>query len=428
MKYLLLNQCFYPDVVATAQHLTDLATELSARGHDVTVIASDRGYDDPSIHFSRRETWQNIRIIRLPSLSLGKSSRWQRALNFASFMIVCALRLLMMRRFDVVVALTSPPLISFLGALFVRLKGGKFCFWVMDLNPDEAIAAGWLDQESRVARVLQWMLRYSLRQAEQTIVLDRFMRERVIAKGATAERVVIIPPGSIDDAMRFSREGREAFRREHGLGDRFVVMYAGNHSPCHPLDTLLEAALKLKARDDVAFRFVGGGSEQAKVKEFAIRHELSNVKCLPYQPLSELSKSLSAADLHVVVMGDEFVGIVHPSKIYNVMAVGAPVLYVGPEVSHVTDIAMQTEQDFFLHRHGDVDGVVTSVGTLMLRGKGERDFADLKRDFSKQNRSQFSQEVVLPQLVSAIGGNTVENLFRSLPDSDNRLTDYHAAH
>ena len=419
MKFLLLNQCFYPDVVATAQHLTDLATELSARGHDVTVIASDRGYDNPQARFPRHESWRNIRIIRLPSLPLGKSSRWQRALNFASFMIVCASRLLVMRRFDVVVALTSPPLISFLGALFVRLKGGKLCFWVMDLNPDEAIAAGWLHDRSIVARMLKRMLGYSLKLADRTIVLDRFMQERVIAKGATAERVAIIPPGSIDDAVKFSIDGREAFRHEHGFADRFVVMYAGNHSPCHPLDTLLEAALRLKTREDVAFCFVGGGSEYAKVKQFAIRHELSNVKCLPYQPLNELSNSLSAADLHVVVMGDEFVGIVHPSKIYNLMAVGAPVLYVGPEVSHINDIATQNGGRFFLHRHGDVEGVVASVCAISeeLREPGHK---NLKHDFSKQ--------IVLPQLVSAIGGNTVENLFRSLPDSDNRLTDYHAAH
>jgi glycosyltransferase involved in cell wall biosynthesis len=422
LKFLLLNQCFYPDVVATAQHLTDLATELSARGHDVTVIASDRGYDDPQTRFPRRQTWRNIRIIRIPSLSLGKSSRWQRALNFASFMIVCAMRLLVMKRFDVVVALTSPPLISFLGALFVRLKGGKFCFWVMDLNPDEAIAAGWLDEGSIVARGLKWMLRYSLRHAERTIVLDRFMKERVLVNGAMEERVSIIPPGSIDDAVKFSREGREAFRREHGFEDRFLVMYAGNHSPCHPLDTVLEAALRLKARDELAFCFVGGGSEHAKVKRFASRHELGNVKCLSYQPLEGLAGSLSAADLHLVVMGDEFVGVVHPSKIYNVMAVGAPVLYVGPGASHVVDIAMQNGGRFFLHRHGDVEGVVASVieGFTKLREQRDRDLTDLKTNYSKQT--------VLPQLITAIGGNTVENLFRSLPDSDNRLTDYHAAH
>ena len=134
MRILLLNQCFYPDVVSTAQHLTDLATALTARGHEVTVIASDRGYDDPTKRFKRRERWNDIEIIRIPSFSLGKNSRWRRAFNFGGFLFVCALRLLMLRRFDVVVALTSPPLISFLAALFVKLKGGSFCFWVMDLK------------------------------------------------------------------------------------------------------------------------------------------------------------------------------------------------------------------------------------------------------------------------------------------------------
>jgi glycosyltransferase involved in cell wall biosynthesis len=413
LKILLLNQCFYPDVVSTAQYLTELATELSARGHDVTVIAGDRGYDDPSLRFPRRETWKNIEIIRIPSLSLGKSSRWRRAANFGSFAIVCALRLLLLRRFDVVVALTSPPLISFLGALFVRLKGGSFCFWVMDLNPDEAIAAGWLAEDSVATRCFQWMLRYSLKHATQTIVLDRFMKDRVLAKGADARRVTIIPPWSHDDAVEFSFEGREAFRREHGLSDRFVVMYAGNHSPCHPLDTLLDAALKLKDCEDIAFCFVGGGSEQTKVRDFALQHELSNVKCLPYQPLDQLAGSLSAADLHVVVMGDEFVGIVHPCKIYNIMAVGAPALYIGPQPSHVTDIA---SHNIFLTRHGDVGSVAESI--LLAREQQGR----------VKGTETFKKQRILPQLVNAIGGNSFENLFRPLPDSDNRFVDYHAAH
>lgn len=417
MKVLLLNQCFYPDVVATAQYLTDLAEELSARGHEVTVIASDRGYDNPSLRFPRRESWKNIRIIRIPSLSLGKSSRWQRVVNFATFVIVCALRLLLLPRFEVVVALTSPPLISFLAALFVKLKGGSFCFWVMDLNPDEAIAAGWLKERSLVARLFQWMLGYSVKQAARIVVLDRFMRERVLAKGAKAERVMIIPPWSQDDAVGFSFVGRESFRREHGLADQFVVMYSGNHSPCHPLDTLVGAALKLKAREDIAFCFVGGGSELVKVRDFALRHKLSNVKCLPYQPLDQLANSLSAADLHVVVMGDEFVGIVHPCKIYNIVAVGAPVLYIGPQPSHVTDIASHNESTgIFLTRHGDVNSVAESI--LFAREQQAR----------LTETRIFRKERILPQLVNAIGGTNVENVFRALPDSDNSLTDYHAAH
>ena len=347
-------------MVSTAQHLTDLATTLAARGHEVTVIASDRGYDDPATRFKRREHWNGIDIIRIPAVSFGKGSKWRRLLNFGSFMLLCSLRLLVLRRFDVVVALTSPPLISFLAALFVKLKGGSFCFWVMDLNPDEAIAAGWLEQHSATSRVLQRMLTHSLDVAARTIVLDRFMQERVVAKGIDASRVAIVPPWSHDDHVLYSPAGREEFRRQHSLSDKFVVMYSGNHSPCHPLDTLLGAARALEGESEVVFCFVGGGSELVKVREAA----LSNVKCLPYQPLNELSSSLSAADLHVVVMGDEFVGIVHPCKVYNILSIGAPVLYIGPEPSHVTDIAAQHGQ-FFLARHGDPDAVAKAVSNAM---------------------------------------------------------------
>src|SRR5713101_7686711 len=193
MNILLLNQCFYPDVVSTAQHLTDLAVELANRGHRVTVVTSDRGYDDPATRFPRRETWKGIEIIRISSLALGKESVLRRAVNFGSFLINCAARLLLLGRFDSVVALTSPPLISLLGALFVKVKGGRLFFWVMDLNPDEAITAGWLKESSLLAKTLEAFLRYSFRHAERIIVLDRFMKKRILAKGISEQRIVVLP-------------------------------------------------------------------------------------------------------------------------------------------------------------------------------------------------------------------------------------------
>ncbi len=394
MKVLFLNQCFYPDVVATAQYLTELASELSTHGHDVTVVTGDRGYDDPAVRFSRREVWKGIKIIRIPSLSPGKETKRRRALNFASFLTLCFLRLLTLRRFDVVVALTSPPLISFLASLFVKLKGGRFCYWVMDLNPDEAIAAGWLLEESLTTRVLQWMSTYSLKQAAHMIVLDRFMKNRILGKGVDAEGLAIIPPWSLDDAVCYSAAGRDVFRKTHGLTDKYVVMYSGNHSPCHPLDTLLDAALALKAQAEIVFCFVGGGSEQVKVIDFASRHSLLNIKCLPYQPLSELSSSLSAADLHVVVMGEGFVGIVHPSKIYNIMSIGAPTLYIGPEPSHITDIASQNNgRKFYLTRHGDVSAVIASI---LDSARNQSSYASNGGDES------FSKQTLLPQITKLL--------------------------
>ncbi len=398
MKVLLLNQCFYPDVASTAQHLTDLAVALAGKGHEVTVIASDRGYDNTANRFPRRETWKGINIIRIPSLAFGKSSKWRRALNFASFLFVCALKLLLLPRFDVVVALTSPPLISVLGSLFVLVRGGRFLFWVMDLNPDEAIAAGWLNEKSLTARALLRFLTYSLKHAERIIVLDRFMRQRIIDKGIAEEKLAVIPPWSHTDSVAYDAAGRAAFRAAHDLSDKFVVMYSGNHSPCHSLDTLLGAARKLAGHSNIAFCFVGGGSEYDKVKAYAQQHKLRNTLCLPYQPLNELSKSLSAADLHVVVMGNSFTGIVHPCKIYNILEIGSPVLYVGPTTSHIVDVISKLEDHDLVcsARHGDVDSVANYIV-----GGAER-LTDRRSPSAIKVAATFSREALLPRIVGVI--------------------------
>ena len=398
MKILLLNQCFYPDVMATAQQLTDLAVGLVEKGHDVTVVTSDRGYDNPAQRFPKRETWKGIKIIRIPSLALGKQSKWRRMVTFASFMANCSLRLLLMRKFDAVVALTSPPLISFLGSVFTRVKGGKFYFWVMDLNPDEAVAAGWLREGSTSAKFLQRLLRSSLSHSEKVIALDQFMKDRIVAKGVPAENVVVLAPWSHDENARFDEQGREEFRRRHQLDGNFVVMYAGNHSPCHPLTTLMEAAHRLSDHKEIVFAFVGGGSEQQRVRDFAKTNGLSNVRCIPYQPFKDLAATLSAADLHTVVMGDPFVGIVHPSKIYNLVSVGSPFLYVGPAESHISRIASRINGggSAFVARNGDVDAVVDHILKLSNseRRAGRYNFPELS--------NAFSRKTLLPQMIEVL--------------------------
>jgi colanic acid biosynthesis glycosyl transferase WcaI len=162
--------------------------------------------------------------------------------------------------------------------------------------------------------------------------------------------------------VHYDERGRDRFRASHGLAGKFVVMYSGNHSPCHPLDTVLEAARALRSEPDIMFVFVGGGIEFRKVADFAERHGLRNVQCLPYQPLEALAGSLSAADLHLVVMGDPFVGIVHPCKIYNVLAVGSPCLFVGPARSHVSELASRLPRNTIsCAQHGDVAAAIDCI-------------------------------------------------------------------
>jgi glycosyltransferase involved in cell wall biosynthesis len=385
MKILLLNQVFYPDVAATAQYLSDLAAALAERGHEVTVISSRRGYDHSGATFPARETWRGVKIIRVFSTRFGKGAKWRRAADFASFLVSCCVRLLRLPRQDVVMALTTPPLISFLGAWRAKLKRERFCYWVMDFNPDEAIAAGWLRADSSAAKWLERMSRFSLRRADKIIALDRFMRDRIVAKQIATEKVAVIPPWPLDQQVAFDAAGRETFRSAHGLAGKFVVMYSGNHSPVHPLDTLIKAADRLRDQTQFVFCFVGGGSEFLRVKKCAEQNP--RILCLPYQPLDKLSGSLSAADAHVVVMGDAMLGLVHPCKIYNILTVGAPVLYIGPEPSHVTEIlsGLKPARPWASVRHGAEAELVNQIHQLQQDGSGN------ERQPTAETEAKYSQ-------------------------------------
>jgi colanic acid biosynthesis glycosyl transferase WcaI len=398
MRITLLNQTFHPDVGSSGQHLTDLALSLAARGHKVTVITSRRAYDDPGQIFPKQEDWRGMRIYRVFNTGFGKRAKWRRAADFASFLISCSGRLCRLPKQDLVVALTSPPLVSALGAWFARVRGGRFCYWVMDLNPDEAVAAGWLDSGSLAARSLERISRYSLRRASTVVVLDRFMQQRILDKGIDGRKVGVLAPWSHDSEVRFDVEGRNRFRTAHGLQNKFVVMYSGNHSPCHPLDSILSAARALAQQKDVAFCFVGGGSEFVRVKQFSAEHGLTNITCLPYQPLDQLAGTLSAADLHLVVMGNPFVGLVHPCKIYNILRVGLPLLYVGPRPSHVTELLEAGSHSFPCRfaRHGEVNPIIEHIlglkkNRLQINGN---EFKPLARRFSK--------EILLPQMIEML--------------------------
>ncbi len=398
MRVLLLNQCFHPDHVSTAQHLSDLALELAKAGHRVTAVAASRGYDDPSRRFPTHETWQGIDIHRIWTPGLGKRAKWRRLVDFAVFWLNAARILLLLPKHDVTVCLTSPPLISTLGTLVAKWKGGAIVPWVMDLNPDEAVAAGWLNEGGMVERVLTLVQNWSFRQASRIIALDRFMAERLQAKGVRAEVIHTDAPWSHDQAVSYDEAARAAFRSKHGLTDKFVVMYSGNHSPCHPLDTVLAAAQALVDDPRIHFLFVGGGSEFQKVRAFQSDQALSNITTLPYQPIAEISGSLSSADLHLVVMGNPFVGIVHPCKIYNILMLGIPFFFVGPERSHGGDLVKRLDDPHYARLIPQ--GAVTQL-TEELRAAAERGHQSTNAAAQKV-AAEFSQQRLCPQLVDVI--------------------------
>lgn len=394
LRILLLNQAFHPDHVATALVLSDFALALAARGHDVTVVSSSRSYDTASQRYPSREEWQGVNIRRIWTPGLGKASKWRRVVDFASFWFSATLTLLRLPRFDVTVCLTSPPLISTLGTLAATVKGGAVVPWIMDLNPDEAVAAGWLRAGSLPERIMTRLQNWSFSKAARIIALDRFMADRLTAKGVPPEIIHVDPPWSHEEVVSYDVEARKQFRDRHSLTGKFVVMYSGNHSPCHPLDTILAAADALKSEKHIHFLFVGGGGEFKKVEDFQKDRSLQNITTLPYQPINQLSGSLSSADLHLVVMGDPFVGIVHPCKIYNILSLGIPFLFVGPPDSHVGDLARQLDDTKYarMGRHHDIESLCRHIREAAAAGtlpQNER---------AKSIASAFARSRICPRL------------------------------
>ncbi len=366
--FLLISQVFVPDPAAVGQHMADVAREMARRGYPVRVLTSARGYEDPAARYASRENYHGADVVRLPFASFGKKSILTRLVGTISFMGQILIRALLERDLGAIFFSTSPPLIGVVATFVAMLRRVPSAYWAMDLNPDQLIALKKIDVQSVTAHLLEGVNRLILRRATLVIALDRFMARRLNARPHVGDKVIVLPPWSHEDPpaappSAATAEASNPFRARHGLEGKFVVMYSGNHSPSNPLDTLLLAARRYQGDNGIRFLFVGGGLGKKQVEAFIRDAGLTNAISLPYQPLAELGHSLSAADVHVVSLGDEMVGILHPCKVYGAMAVGRPILYFGPSPSHVTDLISAHSIGRSI-QHGDVNAACAAIDEL----------------------------------------------------------------
>lgn len=369
-RILVISQVYVPDPASVGQHMHDAAAELAGRGHDVRVLASANGYDDPSQKYDPKEERDGVRIRRLRFSSFGKKSIKTRLIAQGLYLLQVMLRGLFMGKLDAIVVSTSPPMASIAAVTLARLKGAPITFWAMDLNPDQMIAMGMITEHSLPAKVFNALNKRLLKKSKAVVALDRFMLDRLNRKHEVTAKSHVFPPWPHEDAIEPLDHAQNDFRDEHGLQDKFVVMYSGNHSPANPIGTVIEAARRLSDRDDIVFMFIGGGLQKQEVEK-AIENGASNIRSLPYQPMERLRYSLSAADLHVVTVGNEVVGIVHPCKVYGAMAVSRPVLTFGPAQCHLSDIVERYECGRHI-AHGEVDAAVDAILALKDAGHQER--------------------------------------------------------
>jgi hypothetical protein len=252
-----------------------------------------------------------------------------------------------------------------IGCLRPRLK---VHYWVMDINPDQAIAMGKLGKGHPLVLAMDWLNRRILKRADTIIALDRFMKARLEAKlhdptNELKAPIHVIPPWPMDDHLDPVAHADNPFRKAQGWENKFVVMYSGNHSIVHPLDTILDAAEKLADDPRFVFAFIGGGKGK-EIVDYRIaseKHTTGNLASLPYQPLDQIRYSLSAADLHIVSLGENMSGIVHPCKIYGALSIGRAVLTLGPKESYLSDIIEPDQVSTINHQSSQVEPVGWSI-------------------------------------------------------------------
>ncbi len=386
---LVLSQVYVPDPASVGQHMADAAAELVQRGNHVVVLAAGRGYDDPSVKYKSRQIIDGVDIRRTPLSSFGKGSIALRLLGGISFMLQCIVRGLFVRRLSGIVVSTSPPMCSLAAIVIAMVRRVPITYWVMDLNPDQMIELGMTTEKSLPARIFNWINRRILNRAHSVVALDRFMAERLERKTAVSTRMAIMPPWPHDDHLDVVDHADNPFRAAHNLEGKFVIMYSGNHSIASPLTTILEAALQLQDVTQLVFMFVGGGLGKQEVEDVIVAHKPSNIISLPYQPLDQIKYSLSAADIHLVALGDSMIGIIHPCKVYGAMAVARPVLLVGPSPSHISDIIDEFDIGWQV-AHGDVEGAIRAIRSILetpaevLAERGTRARAAITESLSKE--------------------------------------------
>ncbi len=356
-RLLVISQVYVPDPAAVGQYVADAAEGMARRGWEVVVYAASRGYDDPTAAYATRENCHGVSVRRLPFSSFGKNSIAVRLLAQSLFLAQAFLRSLFGPKPDLILVSTSPPFAGFIGATLSCFRQVPFVWWVMDINPDQLIASGKVTRGSLVVRIFDWMNRVTLRRARTVVALDRFMADRLREKYPAGEAPVVIPPWPLIESGATGTS--DTFRRSHGLEGKFVVMYSGNHALQHPLDTLLDAAHTLEGDPRVVFVFVGGGAGK-QIVDHRIAAGATNLCSLPPAPFEHLADVLTAADLHVVTMGDDMVGIVHPSKVYTAMAVARPILFFGPACSHVAELVTAHGLGWVVS-HGNTAAAVAAI-------------------------------------------------------------------
>lgn len=351
MRILVLCPHYAPDVAPTGEVMTSIAEALAGLGHELHVVTALPWYQHHRVEqgwggrLVRRDAATTVgTITRVHPFPTDKGNVPARALAFGGFTgLATAAALADRARPDVVLAMSPPLTLGPAGWLAAARFRAPFVFNVQDVFPDVAVELGVLRNE-RVIEAASRVERFTYRRADAVTVLSEDLAGNVAAKlgrGRAGDRAKVrVIPNFVDTVFIGVAERENAYRREHGLSGRTVVMYAGNVGLSQSLDLVVHAARRLvERRPDVLFVVNGGGSGLAPLVASAAG--LPNVRFVGMQPKARLPEVLAAADIHLVPLRRGLAQSSVPSKLYSILAAGRPVL---ASVDEGTEVARTVER------------------------------------------------------------------------------------
>ena len=406
MRITILNQFFPPDLAPTAHLAASLAHHRAELGDEVTVITGRGSYVSGTDLPTGDDSEHPVRVVRVATPGGGKSSIVTRLTGYAGFHMGALVRLVGLPRQDVIVSLTTPPYIV-AGPMLLKAfsRRTRVILWSMDVYPDAAERFDQVDPDGWVSRSLRSLNRWIYPRLDHLVTLDDAMTQLLVDQYGSDSR----PPTTVipnwEPASMFPTDGTiEPWSgyAEPDLAGRSVIAYTGNTGTGHRFDTVLAAAAHLDADRD-AFLFVGGGLRWGELEAASI--PLSTGHGAPlvlrsYLDKAEMPGVLAGARATLITLDDQALGVMSPSKLHAGLAMGRPVIYVGPPRSNV-DAAIERFECGFSLRNGDVDGLVAAVRSLA----DDDQYARLSTNARTAFDEAYSDIVAMPRFDAIIDRN-----------------------
>ena len=409
MRVLLLILQFPPDVNSTGVLLSQVCEGLVARGHHVSVITTFPHYEHFRVwetyrgRLAERAKFNGMDVLRLYVHARGHKERMlDRSLSYVSFNILASVAGLMRReKYDVILCTNGGFLSGMTASVIGGLKGLPYVLNVQDLYPETPIRSGQI-KDGRLIRVLRRLERHMCQNAAHISVITPYFREHVRSLGVPAHRVSVIP-NFVDTAFIRPLPKDNAFARQYGLADRFVVTHAGNVGYAYDLDTMIEAAELLRDRPELQFLIVGDGVLRRGLEERVERRSLSNVRFLPFQPVALLPLVRATSDVQVALSRPGASGHSMPSKVYEIMASGRPLLASAEHGSDLWRLVCETGAGMVIDP-GDARALVGALIELWTKPRMREHMGHLGRAEAERNYSLAAIVDAYEELLARVAG------------------------